>query len=159
MNFSLLSAPPTEEAREVLPDEKALEALARAMLDAGRTRQVSIADTPVNTGVATTAGCGAGCSLVSVSAEGEVYPCHMLHDPAFKVGSLLEGEECLHRRRKPACPVSELPVCRECEIRYLCGGGCRARAFFATGDIRARDPYCTLMKTYYQLLFQAMADH
>lgn len=159
VNFSLLSAPPTEEAREVLPDEKALEALARAMLDAGRTRQVSIADTPVNTGVATTAGCGAGCSLVSVSAEGEVYPCHMLHDPAFKVGSLLEGEECLHRRRKPASPVSELPVCRECEIRYLCGGGCRARAFFATGDIRARDPYCTLMKTYYQLLFQAMADH
>lgn len=159
VNFSLLSAPSTEDARAVLPDEEALEALAQAMLDLGRTRSVSIADTPVNTGLATTAGCGAGCSMVSVSAEGDVYPCHMLHDPVFKLGSLLEDGESLRRRRGPVCSVDELPACRECEIRYLCGGGCRARAFFVTGDIQACDPYCTLMKTYYQLLFQAMVDH
>ena len=159
VNFSLLSAPPTAEAQAVLPDEEALAALAHAMVAVGRTRPVAIADTPVNTGLATTVGCGAGCSMVSVSAEGEVYPCHMLHDPAFKVGSLLEDAECLQRRGHPACPVDELPECRACEIRYLCGGGCRARAFFATGDVQARDPYCTLMKTYYQLLFQAMVDN
>ena len=95
---------------------------------------------------------------MSVSAEGDVYPCHMLHDPAFKIGSLLEDGSCLTRRRPPSGCVDELDACVSCEIRYLCGGGCRARAFFATGDARARDPYCALMKTYYQLLLQALLD-
>lgn len=159
LNFSLLSAPASDPALAgLLPDEQAQRQLARTLFDLGRERPVAVADTPVNTGVTTTVGCGAGCDLVSVSAEGDVYPCHMLHDPAFKIGSLLEDGSCLTRRRPPADCVDELDACASCEIRYLCGGGCRARAFFATGDARARDPYCALMKTYYQLLFQALLD-
>ncbi|MVX61364.1 radical SAM protein [Enterorhabdus mucosicola] len=159
LNFSLLSAPASDPALAgLLPDEQAQRQLARTLFDLGRERPVAVADTPVNTGVTTTVGCGAGCDLVSVSAEGDVYPCHMLHDPAFKIGSLLEDGSCLTRRRPPADCVDELDACASCEIRYLCGGGCRARAFFATGDARVRDPYCALMKTYYQLLFQALLD-
>lgn len=157
VNFSLLSAPlDGADVAAVLPDEEAQVRLARTLLALGSTRPVAVADTPVNTGICTTVGCGAGCSMVSVSADGDVYPCHMLHDDAFKVGSLVEDDACLRQRRPPACAVESLPACGDCEIRYLCGGGCRARAFFAYGDVRARDPYCALMKTYYQLLFQAM---
>ncbi|MEC4176247.1 radical SAM protein [Adlercreutzia sp. R7] len=157
VNFSLLSAPSDgAEVAAALPDEEAQAHLARTLLALGSTRPVAVADTPVNTGLCTTVGCGAGCSMVSVSADGDVYPCHMLHDDTFKVGSLVEDDACLRQRRPPACAVEGLPACTDCEIRYLCGGGCRARAFFATGDVRARDPYCALMKTYYQLLFQAM---
>ena len=159
LNFSLLSAPANDPVlADLLPDEEAQRQLARTLLDLGRERPVAVADTPVNTGVTTTVGCGAGCDLVSVSAEGDVYPCHMLHDPAFRIGSLVEDDGCLARRQPPAGRVDELNECATCEIRYLCGGGCRARAFFATGNARARDPYCTLMKTYYQFLFQALLD-
>ncbi len=159
LNFSLLSAPAGDPVlAALLPDEEAQQQLARTLLDLGRERPVAVADTPVNTGVTTTVGCGAGCDLVSVSAEGDVYPCHMLHDPAFRIGSLVEDDGCLARRQPPAGRVDELDACADCEIRYLCGGGCRARAFFATGNARARDPYCTLMKTYYQFLFQALLD-
>jgi MoaA/NifB/PqqE/SkfB family radical SAM enzyme len=52
--------------------------------------------------------------------------------------------------------VAELGACADCDIRYLCGGGCRARAYFATGDVEARDPYCSLVRTFYRLLFEAM---
>lgn len=94
--------------------------------------------------------------MVSVSADGEVFPCHMMHDEVFSLGSLLEDPGCLAARHAPAPRVGELAACADCEIRYLCGGGCRARAYFATGDVEARDPYCALMRTFYRLLFEAM---
>ena len=75
----------------------------------------------------------------------------------FSLGSLVEDPELLEPRAMPLRPrVGELAACADCDIRYLCGGGCRARAYFATGDVEARDPYCSLMRTFYRLLFEAM---
>ena len=157
MNFSLLSAPAeSDELSAVLPDDAALERLAQATLALSRDGVPVLSDTPVSTRLTTTCGCGAGCAMVSVSADGEVFPCHMMHDEAFSLGSLLEDPGCLAARHAPAPRVGELAACADCEIRYLCGGGCRARAYFATGDVEARDPYCALMRTFYRLLFEAM---
>lgn len=157
MNFSLLSAPAeNDELSAVLPDDAALERLAQATLALSRDGVPVLSDTPVSTRLTTTCGCGAGCAMVSVSADGEVFPCHMMHDEAFSLGSLLEDPGCLAARHAPAPRVGELAACADCEIRYLCGGGCRARAYFATGDVEARDPYCALMRTFYRLLFEAM---
>lgn len=157
MNFSLLSAPlENDELAAVIPDDAALERLAQATLALSCDGVPVLSDTPVSTRLTTTCGCGAGCAMVSVSADGEVFPCHMMHDEAFSLGSLLEDPGCLAARRAPAPRVGELAACADCEIRYLCGGGCRARAYFATGDVEARDPYCALMRTFYRLLFEAM---
>lgn len=157
MNFSLLSAPAgNEELRAVIPDDEALERLAQMTLAMGKNGVPMLADTPVSTSLTTTCGCGAGCGMVSVSADGEVFPCHMLHDEAFSLGSLVDDPDCLAKRHAPAPRVQELPGCADCEIRYLCGGGCRARAWFTYGDAEAPDPYCTLMQEFYRLLFEAM---
>lgn len=160
MNFSLLSAPlENDELAAVIPDDAALARLAQATLALSRDGVPVLSDTPVSTRLTTTCGCGAGCAMVSVSADGEVFPCHMMHDEAFSLGSLLEDPGCLAARHAPAPRVGELVACADCEIRYLCGGGCRARAYFATGDVEARDPYCALMRTFYRLLFEAMLAH
>ncbi|BCS56285.1 hypothetical protein ADLECEL_01700 [Adlercreutzia equolifaciens subsp. celatus] len=157
MNFSLLSAPAeSDELAAVIPDDAALARLAQATLALSRDGVPVLSDTPVSTRLTTTCGCGAGCAMVSVSADGEVFPCHMMHDEAFSLGSLLEDPSCLSARHAPAPRVDELAACADCDIRYLCGGGCRARAHFATGDVEARDPYCALMRTFYRLLFEAM---
>ena len=157
MNFSLLSAPlENDELAAVIPDDAALARLAQATLALSCDGVPVLSDTPVSTRLTTTCGCGAGCAMVSVSADGEVFPCHMMHDEAFSLGSLLEDPGCLVARHAPAPRVGELAACADCEIRYLCGGGCRARAYFATGDVEARDPYCALMRTFYRLLFEAM---
>ncbi|MFR1168432.1 MAG: hypothetical protein ACLSDQ_13135 [Adlercreutzia equolifaciens] len=55
-------------------------------------------------------------------------------------------------RHAPAPRVGELAACADCEIRYLCEALPRC-AYFATGDVEARDPYCALMRTFYRLLF------
>ena len=157
MNFSLLSAPvENEDLSAVLPDDAALERLAQATLALSRDGVPVLSDTPVSTRLTTTCGCGAGCTMVSVSDDGEVFPCHMMHDEAFSLGSLLEDSGCLAARHAPAPRVAELGACADCDIRYLCGGGCRARAYFATGDVEARDPYCSLVRTFYRLLFEAV---
>lgn len=106
MNFSLLSAPAeSDELAAVIPDDAALERLAQATLALSRNGVPVLADTPVSTNLSTTCGCGAGCAMVSVSADGEVFPCHMMHDAVFSLGSLVEDPECLERapRPRPAC--------------------------------------------------------
>jgi sulfatase maturation enzyme AslB (radical SAM superfamily) len=34
-------------------------------------------------------------------------------------------------------------VCRECSLRFTCGGGCKTEAYVASGSLSAPDPYCT----------------
>jgi len=33
--------------------------------------------------------------------------------------------------------VDNIETCRDCDLRYLCAGGCRAMAYSVYGDIRA----------------------
>lgn len=169
MNFSLLSAPDDGgPLSALLPDEAALAELAARMLGTKEHPPVQVADVPVGTGLRLSLGCGAGCSGVSVGHDGRVYPCHMLHDDALALGSFGEGGEGSAGEADPdgfAPPdftalsqivVDEVEACRDCELKYLCGGGCRARAYYATGDLRGLDPYCALMKEHYRLLFEKM---
>lgn len=173
MNFSLLSAPDDGgPLSELLPDDAALAELAERMLGTKEHPPVQVADVPVGAGLRLSLGCGAGCSGVSVGHDGRVYPCHMLHDDALVLGSLAapasrgasaaEGGAPAAALEAPdfsvlsQITVDEVEACCGCEIKYLCGGGCRARAYFATGDLRGLDPYCALMREYYRLLFQRM---
>lgn len=52
--------------------------------------------------------------------------------------------------------VDKVEACSDCEFKYLCGGGCRARAWLATGNLYGKDPYCALMQEYYRLTFERL---
>lgn len=56
-----------------------------------------------------------------------------------------------------ALNASEFDECKTCRFLYLCGGGCRARSLYATGHLTAKDPYCTMTKTFYTELGKTMA--
>ena len=106
--------------------------------------------------------CGAGVKELSVAADGAVYPCHMLMRPQFHLGNLFEEPLEAIRRRALEMGFGQLTVdefdgCRDCGHRYLCGGGCRARAFFATGSVYGKDPYCAFMQEHFSLVFQQLA--
>ena len=92
---------------------------------------------------AMTKGCLAGTGVCFISHEGEVFPCGYL--PAI-AGDL--------RRQSFAEIWNESAVfamlrdddnlkgkCGCCEFRHVCMG-CRARAFAATGDFLAEEPFC-----------------
>ena len=89
-------------------------------------------------------GCLGGVSVAFVSHAGDVFPCGYL--PVV----------CGSVRRTPLADIWRgSPVfadlrdydrlkgkCGECEFRGICGG-CRARAYAATGDYLAAEPACT----------------
>ena len=92
---------------------------------------------------AVTKGCLAGTGVCFISHEGEVYPCGYL--PALagdlrrqSFAEIWTNSEVFATLRD----TSKLSgKCGCCEFRNVCMG-CRARAFAATGDYMAEEPFC-----------------
>ncbi len=92
-------------------------------------------------------GCGLGQNLY-VEPSGESFPCYAYHQPHSYLGNVIIGflqavldsdafrDLCCHS-------VDTNPTCRTCEVRYLCGGACRAWGGEATQhDLSAPPPEC-----------------
>lgn len=74
--------------------------------------------------------CGYGG--ITIAANGEIYFCNRIYDvPCFgnirKMGfsELVE----LSRKVREASNIDNLEPCKSCELRYICGGGCRIEYF------------------------------
>jgi radical SAM protein with 4Fe4S-binding SPASM domain len=98
------------------------------------------------------AGCSAGFRVASVDPTGNVYPCQFAQDDRFLVGSIRD-QRFSTLWNDPANPVlrefRDKTVglsgrCGTCRFKAICGGGCRIRAWYATCDFRADDPFCDL---------------
>lgn len=160
MNYSLLSAPFDEGLRGLLFTEKSLVQLAEMILDCNSRHFSLNKGEPINLDISACETCGAGHKNLSVAANGDLYPCHMLHRREFRLGNVLKDDivSILEKGRFTPVVVDEIEDCSECDVRYLCGGGCRARAVYETGTIAGKDPYCALMKTFYRKMFKEMAE-
>jgi radical SAM protein with 4Fe4S-binding SPASM domain len=87
--------------------------------------------------------CGAGTGMLSVAANGDVYPCQVLHTPEAVAGNLRHqplawiwrNSPVLHgfRQRVP----QRFDACTDCPIAELCGFNCRA-LFASFADAPAR---------------------
>lgn len=88
--------------------------------------------------------CGMGRNVLSIESDGRVYPCHLLHNEELLLGNLNHEDIGVIWSRSPyrKNSVDNIDECRNCEIKYLCGAPCRARAYFVTGNIFKRDPLC-----------------
>lgn len=94
--------------------------------------------------------CGAAFGVIAVGWDGAVYPCQGLMGPEFRAGNLAEnsltevyeGSGILAQIR--GITVADIPGCRDCPLRFLCGGGCRALAYNACRRLLAPIPrgYC-----------------
>jgi radical SAM protein with 4Fe4S-binding SPASM domain len=89
-------------------------------------------------------GCPAGTHYMGIRPNGDVTPCPYL--PVF--GGNLKSETLadVWAGSEPFIAIRKRTElggrCGACELNALCGG-CRARAFGATGDVMAEDPLCT----------------
>ncbi len=90
-----------------------------------------------------TKGCLAGSGVCFISSQGEVYPCGYLK---LSAGNILKdnfkkiwtGSYLFQTLRSPDYLKGR---CSICEYISVCGG-CRARAYAATGDYLAEEPEC-----------------
>ncbi len=96
-----------------------------------------------------------------VYADGGVYPSAATAGQAeLLCGSVLESPLADIWRssgvvqRFRAASVVEKPLCRECPLMYVCGGGDLEHAYFWGGSLDAHDPYCELHKEMYRDAWQ-----
>lgn len=130
--FSVLTCDGTNDTlkRYMLNGEEFFE-----MVNAECEGLINIIDTSLDTdNLSFRKSCGAGEATISVDANGDVYPCHMLHFSELKMGNLLIDSMEDVMNSEIACQMKELSVdniekCSECQYRYFCGAGCRARAY------------------------------
>ncbi|MCU0847985.1 MAG: radical SAM protein [Spirochaetes bacterium] len=92
---------------------------------------------------AMTRGCLAGTGVCFISYRGEVQPCGYLPVSAGNVtenkfSDIWNGSAMFSELRDFNLLTGK---CGICEYRGFCGG-CRARAYYATGDYLAEEPFC-----------------
>ena len=155
-NFSIFTVNPHNTAfSEYLLDESDLGVIADAI---NKGDDVFIEDSVMNgrsdgiEGLRCTLGCGLGCKMISVAADGNVYPCHMLHNSKCKMGNIINNDlsEILSKDTVHCSDlnVERIDECNRCEYKYFCGGGCRGRGFLYYDKLEAKDPFCVLTKKY-----------
>ncbi len=84
--------------------------------------------------------CSGGRNYFTFSPDHSIMPCHRLvGDTSFQVGTSGEG---LSGKGLDAwrLPIDDHPVCSQCWVRYICGGGCKQENFQATGDMNNPSP-------------------
>lgn len=91
-------------------------------------------------------GCQAAKGFIGISPEGDVAPCVHLLDSTVKCGNVREkplydiliNNEILNRLRERKLLKGKCGICR---YKHTCGG-CRALAYYHTGDYLSEDPVC-----------------
>lgn len=107
--------------------------------------------------------CEAGRKLISIAANGNVYPCHILHNENFLFGNIVDRplKDVLNSPNAKlfrSLSVDNFEGCKECRYRYLCGGGCKANAFYNSGNLLYRDYYCDMYNEYYKNIVNIFKD-
>lgn len=106
-----------------------------------------------------TISCDAGIRVLAISANGTVYPCRPAQGIAFfKAGNvrasslktIWRNSSALQKIRQTT--VLDSPNCTNCELKYICGGGCPVTRYRDHGKIDAK-PACQIYKemSWYRL--------
>ncbi len=82
-------------------------------------------------------GCGAGTEYLSITPEGDIYPCHQfVGKDEFKMGNIMEDNFAdLEDFDFRSAHVGTKEDCQECWAKYYCSGGCHANAYNFNGTI------------------------
>ena len=76
-------------------------------------------------------GCGCGNEYVSVTPDGDIYPCHQFvgHDE-WKMGNIEDGTLDMSIKDKFGCSnVYTKEGCKDCWCKFYCSGGCNANNY------------------------------
>ncbi|RDY23046.1 thioether cross-link-forming SCIFF peptide maturase [Romboutsia maritimum] len=96
-------------------------------------------------------GCGAGNEYLSITPEGDIYPCHQfVGNEEYKMANILDEEVILPSEMRETfrnAHVYTKEDCKKCWNKFYCSGGCHANAINFNNDIKK--PYelgCEMQK-------------
>lgn len=91
-------------------------------------------------------GCRAGRDRLTINPNGRLSPCVTLDIPEAEVGNIRWDTLQDAFQQAPLCAFMKRPepsgTCRECAHLARCGAGCRAAAWFLTGNLEGDDRSC-----------------
>jgi radical SAM protein with 4Fe4S-binding SPASM domain len=157
INFSLLTdvSALSGDTSDLIPSPAQLKQLGNMIISpANHEKTIDIKDMPVNQNLGVKKNCGAGIKLLSIAANGDVFPCHMFHNTDLVMGNIFKQDlsRILNSEvgllMKGLC-VDDFSNCFSCKYKYLCGGGCRARSYYAFRQLNAPDAYCPMIKEFF----------
>lgn len=121
----------------------------KALKEASGVNPLSYCESTLNNSLHTQCHkCAIGDGEFSISATGDVYPCQLLHTEEFYAGNVHEGSITDIYYNSPIInrcarlDVDTIYGCKDCAIKYICGGSCRARSYYEGGDINASSDFC-----------------
>lgn len=129
-----------------------------------RQGKVPVEDSAIGPNIGCAIFCGAGVTMVSIASDGGIYPCHMfVGNKAFKMGNALHDDikEIVNNAKSNpfyGMSVDNFDSCRDCHVRYVCGGGCRFRAYAVNGSINEADPMCETYKDNKEFCIQRLLN-
>ncbi|RHW43306.1 radical SAM protein [Neobacillus notoginsengisoli] len=154
LSFSIFTVDPNDLMfKDFIFDNKGLLDFSNKILNLDKN--VQILDMPTGEfELSCRRSCEVGKELISIGADGSIYPCHMLHDEELTFGSIFEIslKEALSNSDTPFrnLEVDNVNGCKDCEYKYLCGGGCRGRSWLYSKSFHEKDSYCPFIKNYYR---------
>jgi radical SAM protein with 4Fe4S-binding SPASM domain len=83
--------------------------------------------------------CGLGFAVVSVASNGDVFPCAFFNgEMDFCMGNVFDKSiwDILANDRNifGKLGVDDYNNCKDCHVKYMCGGGCRFRGYAKRGN-------------------------
>lgn len=94
--------------------------------------------------------CGLNQNLLSIDSKGNVFLCPSLHKEELKLGNIRNNviDDIMGSAKKDynSFCVDQLHGCSKCEIKYYCGGGCRAIALNDCNDLYGIEDNCNVYK-------------
>lgn len=97
--------------------------------------------------------CAIGDMHISISETGDVYPCHLIHDPRYLSGNIRQQSLADIYDNSPVLldlegfSVDMMTPCSTCAVKRLCGGGCPAVALAETDRLDVAPSFCVQEKT------------
>ncbi|KAB7421841.1 SPASM domain-containing protein, partial [Bifidobacterium longum] len=88
---------------------------------------------------------------------------HMLHRPELAMGNaftdaVLDALQTDVSRTLQTLDAEKFEDCGACRYLRICGGGCRARSLFESGNLESKDSYCLMTQEFYDVLGKAMSE-
>lgn len=157
MNISLFVSKDDEMLSDFILEKSDYEKLSRITQESN----FRVLDSSIEGQLGCRESCGAGKSIISIDADGNVTPCHMFLEKDFILGNVQENRLKDILDQSKLDPVVEFTVddidsCQECQYNYLCGAGCRYRAYCTDGNITSVDPLCGTYKAYFSSFFNSL---
>lgn len=99
--------------------------------------------------------CSGGINLFAITDSGDIYSCeHFAFDKKYRIGTIDKGLYTHTHKNMFPQNVDKLIGCKNCWVKYLCGGGCFSEKELTKDLYMQLDEECELKRIYWDFILK-----